>query len=103
MEPRRENDNTCHLERGARRASVLPLFLPAVRIPLQLRRVRSVTGCLHATCLLANHACYILVPQTGLLLLILASSSPRRRELLTRAGIPFEAQSADVNEEHRPG
>jgi septum formation protein len=31
--------------------------------------------------------------------LILASASPRRRELLTQAGITFEATSADVNEE----
>jgi len=36
-------------------------------------------------------------------LLILASSSPRRRELLTRAGIAFEAHVADVNEDLRSG
>lgn len=36
-------------------------------------------------------------------LLILASSSPRRRELLTRAGIQFAGQAADVNEDYRPG
>ena len=31
--------------------------------------------------------------------LILASSSPRRRELLAQAGIPFEAAAPEVNEE----
>lgn len=30
--------------------------------------------------------------------LILASNSPRRRELLARVGIPFEAEAADVDE-----
>src|SRR5207302_10451411 len=45
----------------------------------------------------------IFFPQTGSHLLILASSSPRRRELLTRAGIAFEAHAAHVNEDHRPG
>ena len=30
--------------------------------------------------------------------LILASASPRRRELLSHAGIPFEVQAADVDE-----
>ncbi len=36
-------------------------------------------------------------------MLILASSSPRRRELLTRAAIEFAVQAADVNEDYRPG
>ncbi len=35
--------------------------------------------------------------------LILASSSPRRRELLARAGVRFEVAPADVAEERRPG
>jgi len=36
-------------------------------------------------------------------MLILASSSPRRRELLAAAGIAFTAQPADIDETHRPG
>jgi septum formation protein len=32
-------------------------------------------------------------------MLILASASPRRHELLTQAGVAFTAQSADINEE----
>ncbi|MCU1311347.1 MAG: maf protein [Candidatus Angelobacter sp.] len=36
-------------------------------------------------------------------MLILASSSPRRRELLRNAGIEFEVQAADVPEVHIPG
>jgi septum formation protein len=36
-------------------------------------------------------------------MLILASGSPRRRELLTAAGIPFTATSADLPEIQRPG
>jgi septum formation protein len=36
-------------------------------------------------------------------MLILASASPRRRELLTQAGIPFTVQPADIDETHRPG
>ena len=36
-------------------------------------------------------------------MLILASSSPRRRELLTRAGIAFEVQAAEINEGLRHG
>jgi septum formation protein len=36
-------------------------------------------------------------------MLILASSSPRRRELLTQAGIAFTVQPADIDESHRPG
>jgi septum formation protein len=36
-------------------------------------------------------------------MLILASSSPRRRELLTEAGIAFTVQPADIDETHRPG
>lgn len=32
-------------------------------------------------------------------MLILASASPRRRELLTQAGLTFEVESADINEE----
>jgi septum formation protein len=35
--------------------------------------------------------------------LILASGSPRRRELLARAGIHFEIQPADIPEVERPG
>jgi septum formation protein len=35
--------------------------------------------------------------------LILASASPRRRELLARAGVRFEVTPADVHEERRPG
>ena len=35
--------------------------------------------------------------------LVLASASPRRRELLEAAGLPFEAQPADVPEEPLPG
>jgi septum formation protein len=35
--------------------------------------------------------------------LILASSSPRRRELLANAGIPFAAAAADVPEVYTPG
>jgi len=36
-------------------------------------------------------------------MLILASQSPRRRELLQQAGIPFIAQPANVDETIRPG
>jgi septum formation protein len=36
-------------------------------------------------------------------LLVLGSSSPRRRELLTRAGIAFEVQPADIDEQAHPG
>ena len=36
-------------------------------------------------------------------MLILASASPRRRELLTQAGIPFEADSADLPEAPESG
>jgi septum formation protein len=35
--------------------------------------------------------------------LVLASASPRRRELLTQAGFSFEVQPAHVNEDPRPG
>ena len=35
--------------------------------------------------------------------LVLASASPRRSELLRAAGIPFEAVPADVDETQRPG
>jgi septum formation protein len=35
--------------------------------------------------------------------LVLASGSPRRAELLRRAGIPFEAVAADVDETQRAG
>ncbi|KJJ10241.1 Maf-like protein [Pseudomonas aeruginosa] len=34
--------------------------------------------------------------------LILASSSPYRRELLTRLRLPFESASPDIDESHRP-
>jgi septum formation protein len=37
------------------------------------------------------------------LMLILASASPRRQELLRNAGITFEVQPADVPEERNPG
>jgi len=36
-------------------------------------------------------------------MLILASASPRRQELLRNAGIPFSVQAANVAEGHRPG
>jgi len=36
-------------------------------------------------------------------MLVLASRSPRRQELLRRAGIPFEARPADVEETPLPG
>lgn len=36
-------------------------------------------------------------------MLVLASSSPRRQELLANAGIAFMVKSADVPETHRPG
>jgi septum formation protein len=35
--------------------------------------------------------------------LILASTSPRRRELLQSTGIPFDVHPSNVPEEHRPG
>ena len=35
--------------------------------------------------------------------LVLASASPRRRELLTRLGLTFEVESADILEARRPG
>ena len=35
--------------------------------------------------------------------LILASASPRRRELLAQAGYEFEVRPAHVNEDLRPG
>jgi len=35
--------------------------------------------------------------------IILASGSPRRRELLARAGLAYEAEAADIPEEARPG
>jgi len=35
--------------------------------------------------------------------LVLASSSPRRSEILTSLGIPFAANPADVDERLRPG
>ena len=35
--------------------------------------------------------------------LVLASSSPYRRELLARLGVPFEWQSPDIDESRRPG
>jgi len=36
-------------------------------------------------------------------MLILASASPRRRELLTQAGVEFSFESADLNEDLLPG
>ena len=35
--------------------------------------------------------------------LVLASASPRRQELLRRAGIPFEVQPAHIAEDPLPG
>jgi septum formation protein len=35
--------------------------------------------------------------------LVLGSGSPRRRELLARAGVAFEVQAADIDEAARPG
>jgi septum formation protein len=35
--------------------------------------------------------------------LILASASPRRRELLARVGVPFQVDAADVDETRHPG
>ena len=35
--------------------------------------------------------------------LILASASPRRRELLSAAGLPFDAEPVDVDERREPG
>jgi septum formation protein len=35
--------------------------------------------------------------------LILASSSPRRQELLREIGIPFQVHAANINEDQRPG
>jgi septum formation protein len=36
-------------------------------------------------------------------MIILASSSPRRRELLKQAGFDFTVESADINEDSQPG
>jgi septum formation protein len=36
-------------------------------------------------------------------MLILASSSPRRRELLTQAGLEFSVEAADISEDRQPG
>jgi septum formation protein len=36
-------------------------------------------------------------------LLILASSSPRRQELLQEIGVPFQVHAANINEDQRPG
>lgn len=41
-------------------------------------------------------------PPESLPPLVLASGSPRRRELLTRIGLEFRVQTADVPEEHDP-
>jgi septum formation protein len=43
------------------------------------------------------------VPAHPALPVILASSSPRRRELLSRAGVGFEVVAPDVPEQHLPG
>ena len=40
---------------------------------------------------------------SGVPLLVLASGSPRRRELLAQLGVPFEVRVADVDESPRPG
>jgi septum formation protein len=37
-----------------------------------------------------------------LVMLILASASPRRRELLTQAALTFTVESADLNEDRLP-
>ncbi|HVP30541.1 MAG TPA: Maf family protein [Myxococcota bacterium] len=42
-------------------------------------------------------------PSTEAPTLVLASASPRRRELLERAGVRFRARAADVDESPRPG
>lgn len=42
-------------------------------------------------------------PSPGGLSLVLASASPRRRELLARLGLPFEIAAADVDESPRSG
>jgi septum formation protein len=42
-------------------------------------------------------------PAAAPLPLVLASSSPRRRELLARAGVPFEVLPAEIDERARPG
>jgi septum formation protein len=47
------------------------------------------------------HAAPRLRPLAGPL--VLGSGSPRRRELLARAGVAFEVQPADVDERARPG
>ena len=36
-------------------------------------------------------------------MLVLASASPRRKELLTQAGFEFQVQAADIEEAQRPG
>jgi septum formation protein len=36
-------------------------------------------------------------------MLVLASQSPRRRELLQRAGVPFTVRTADIDESVQPG
>src|SRR3954468_1560990 len=41
--------------------------------------------------------------RSRLAMLILASASPRRQELLRNAGIPFSVQPANIPEEHRAG
>ena len=35
--------------------------------------------------------------------LVLASASPRRREILGKLGLTFEVQSADIDESQEPG
>jgi septum formation protein len=42
-------------------------------------------------------------PSPGAFLLVLASASPRRRELMARLGLPFRVEAADVDETPRPG
>lgn len=42
-------------------------------------------------------------PDTMVIMLILASASPRRRELLAQAGFRFQVRPADVSEDPRPG
>jgi septum formation protein len=51
----------------------------------------TVMGCVSEFCGLGAHS------------LILASASPRRAELLTAAGIPFEVRPAHIDETPRPG
>src|SRR5437870_147663 len=50
-----------------------------------------------------SHAIPVPVPLPLAIPLVLASQSPRRRELLATAGIPFTVRVADVEEIRAPG